>query len=54
MLDPPALSTALLNDELIVKVCSLGDFKASVCCFVYDRLALFEVPVHVQFIFLCQ
>lgn len=43
MLDPPALPTALLNDEFIVKVCSLGDFKASVCCFVYDCLALPQV-----------
>lgn len=43
MLDPPALPTALLNDEFIVKVCSLGDFKGSVCCFVYDCLALPQV-----------
>lgn len=40
MFNLPALSTALPNDELIVIVVSLGDFKTSLCCFVYDRLAL--------------
>ena len=40
MLKRPALSTALLNDDLIIRVFSLGDLKTSVCCFVSDRLAL--------------
>lgn len=42
MLKRPALSTALLNDDLVVRVFSLGDLKTSVCCFVSDRLALQE------------
>lgn len=38
MLNPPALSTALLKDDPIVSF--LCDLKTPVCCFVPDRLAL--------------
>lgn len=40
MLNRPALSTALLNDELIVRAFCWGDLKASLCHSVSDRLAL--------------
>lgn len=40
MLNRPALSAALLNDDLIERAFSHGDLKTPLCCFVSDRLAL--------------